>query len=372
MSVSESPRENGSAARLRVGVIGCGGIAQMMHLPHLRELHDRYEIAALCDLSPGVLRDVGADYGVTRLYTDYRALLAQDDIAAVLVLTAGSHAPVALAAAQAGKHLFVEKPLCYTLAEADAVLAAVRQANVTLMVGYMKRFDSGYLYLKNALASVERLRYVQVNVLHPAEEAYIEHHHLHRHRDIEPAALASLEASNRALVASVLGPGYGAGEEYAFVEVLLSSLVHDVNALRGLLGEPEEVLGTEIWNEGRCLVTTLRYTPDVHCVLAWTYLPDLRNYQETLAFYADAVRLRLEFPSPFLRNVPTPVVVERMDGAYAGETRIMPAPGEAFKEELLHFHHCVTTGQPPQTDGADARADVALLHRIFAARRPAH
>ena len=73
--------------RVKVGLIGCGSIAQVMHLPYLRELNDRFEIAALCDLSEGLLRVLGQDYGVHHTYTDYRAMLEHAALDAVMVLS---------------------------------------------------------------------------------------------------------------------------------------------------------------------------------------------------------------------------------------------------------------------------------------------
>jgi predicted dehydrogenase len=116
--------------RLRVGVIGCGGIAQMMHLPHLRELGDRFQVVALSDVNRATLDAVGDYYAIPTRYTDYHDLL-QTDVDAVLILTSGSHAEPAIAAARAGKHVFAEKPLCYTIAEADAIGEAVRASGVT-------------------------------------------------------------------------------------------------------------------------------------------------------------------------------------------------------------------------------------------------
>src|SRR5579863_8693578 len=131
--------------RLKVGVIGAGGIAQMMHLPHLRELHELYEVVALADVNERTLNAVGDYYGIARRFADYRDLL-ETDADAVLILTSGNHAPMCLAAANAGKSIFCEKPLCYTLADADAIAGAVARNGVTLMVGYMKRYDPAYRY----------------------------------------------------------------------------------------------------------------------------------------------------------------------------------------------------------------------------------
>jgi predicted dehydrogenase len=66
--------------RVKVGLIGCGMIAQVMHLPYLKELQERFEIAALCDVSPKLVKAVAADYGVSRTYTDYREMLDRADL----------------------------------------------------------------------------------------------------------------------------------------------------------------------------------------------------------------------------------------------------------------------------------------------------
>src|SRR5260370_3773015 len=96
--------------RLRVGVIGCGLIAQVMHLHYLRELSDRFEIAAVCDLSRTVVDRVGEANGVDRRFTDWTALL-EEPLDAVLLLPTGSPEPVAVAAAPAGRHRFIEAPI---------------------------------------------------------------------------------------------------------------------------------------------------------------------------------------------------------------------------------------------------------------------
>ncbi|HEX2514920.1 MAG TPA: Gfo/Idh/MocA family oxidoreductase, partial [Chloroflexota bacterium] len=112
----------GGDGRVHVGVVGCGSIAQIMHLPYLRELDDRFQIGALCDVSAGTLHAVGERYGVPphARYADFRELCASDLVDAVLICPNGSHVPPAVAALEAGKHVLVEKPLCSRLDEADA------------------------------------------------------------------------------------------------------------------------------------------------------------------------------------------------------------------------------------------------------------
>ena len=130
--------------RLKVGVIGAGVIAQVMHLNYLRELSDRFEVVALCDIS-GENADNNADrYNIGKRYTDWREMLDDADIDAVFILTSGSHAPIAIAAANAGKHVLVEKPMCFSVAEGLEMKAAADAAGVTLMVAYPKRYDPAF------------------------------------------------------------------------------------------------------------------------------------------------------------------------------------------------------------------------------------
>src|SRR4029453_5097797 len=129
---------NRSNRRVRVGVIGCGLVAQVMHLPHLRELDDRFDVVALSDLAPGSLEFAGAMFPSAGRHTAWEEWLGA--VGGVLVLTAGSHAPIAVAAAEAGAHVFVEKPMCFSVEEGEQMIAAAGANRVVLMVGSMRRY----------------------------------------------------------------------------------------------------------------------------------------------------------------------------------------------------------------------------------------
>ncbi|MGH2626791.1 MAG: Gfo/Idh/MocA family protein [Anaerolineales bacterium] len=359
-------------ARLRVGVIGCGAIAQIMHLPHLRQLGELFEIHSLCDASVRVLNAVGEAYGVDRRYTAYEDLLSQG-LDAVLVLTSGSHAAAALAALRAGAHVLVEKPMCFTLREADEMIAAAGRSRRTLMVGYMKRYDPGYRYAQAALPQLGEVKYIQINTLHPVETPFLEIHGLVRDGDIPEAAWAQMAADKRRLAEEALGP-VSETVQCIYTDVMLGSLVHDVNALRGLVGEPEAVEFTGVWPEGERLpviTTVLRHGHALRTVYTWAYLPDLHDYFEEIALMGDGGRIRIQFPSPYLRHFPTPVVVESMEGGAAVKRHATASYAESFKEELLHFHACATGGKAPLTDGVDARRDIEVLQQVVAAWKPA-
>src|SRR2546425_5627107 len=177
-------------ARIKIGVVGCGLIAQMMHLPHLRELADAYEVVALCDVSAATLKHVADHYDVRRRYIDYRDLL-KDEVEAIAVLSADSHGQLIVDALRTGKHVFTEKPMCYTLREADEILAAHARAGTVCLVGYMKRYDPAVRYATPLLRRLSDLRAIEITVLHPSEANQTGHHDLRRFVDVpgEPAAL---------------------------------------------------------------------------------------------------------------------------------------------------------------------------------------
>jgi predicted dehydrogenase len=349
---------------LRVGVVGCGLIAQVMHLPYLRELDDRFQIAALCDLSPATLDAVGDYYGVARRYTRWQDLVAED-LDVVMVLTAGSHhAPPAIAAAQAGRHVFVEKPMCYTLREADAMIAAAERAGVVLMVGNMKRFDPAYEHAIPLVATMRDLRLARITTLEAPLLPYVQHHRLTRVADVPAETLAALRSERQELLREALGPDASEEIQRVYADVLLDSLVHEVNAVRGLLGEPEAVTSAETWLGGQGVTAVLRYPEDIRCVLTWVNLPELRHYSQELAFYGPADRVILRLPSPFLRNEPTALIVEGMENGTAFEKSLTVSYEEAFKRELVHFHTCVVEGRRPRTSGSEARQDLVVLQAI--------
>jgi predicted dehydrogenase len=356
-------------SRMRVGVIGCGLIAQIMHLPHLKELHEQFEVVALCDVSPETLKYVGDYYGVHKRFADYRDLL-KESLDVAVVLSADSHGQVIVDALKAGKHVFTEKPMCYTLREADEILAAHKKAGTVCMVTYMKRYDPAFRYAQPLIQKMKDLQTVHITILHPNEVNQVGHHDIRRFPDVPAEARTRLRAEQDALIREAIGE-FTPLERRVFADNLLSTMVHDINVLRGLSGDPAEVLFTDVWAGGEGMLTCLRYASGVRAVISLQYLPDLANYDETVAYYAKADRVRLVFPSPFFRNMPTPVIVEGMEDGKAFEKRVIASMKEAFKEELLHFAECVQKGKTPVTTPEEAKGDVALLHQIFRAiKRP--
>ncbi|OQW68407.1 MAG: hypothetical protein BVN29_00795 [Nitrospira sp. ST-bin5] len=127
---------------LRVGVIGCGWFAQAVHLPILRRLSG-VELVAFADPDSARRQEAGRCVPTAQPHADYRDLLKMRDLDAVIVsVPTASHAEVAIAAMQQGKHVYLEKPIATSVLEADRVIQAWTKSGVVGMVGFNYRFNA--------------------------------------------------------------------------------------------------------------------------------------------------------------------------------------------------------------------------------------
>jgi predicted dehydrogenase len=357
-----------SVERLKIGIIGCGAIAQIQHLPHLRELSDEFEIGGLADLSPRLLEVVGGEYGVPpeRRFLDYQQLL-RSDIDGVIVCPSGSHAAPSIAAAQAGKHILVEKPMCTTVREAEAMVDAADRAGVLLMIAYMKRHEPAYSFAQRQVAEMDDVRFIQVNHLHPDNDLHTAEFKVHRFDDIPQHIRADSQVEQRALIAEALG--YEKAEElpaaiaHAY-NLILGSMIHDLGNLHGLFGPARRVLSSEIWLDGRGVSTVLDYGEQRRAVASWVDLPQLWDFKETLEVYGSDRRVLVSFPTGFARGLPSYVTLHGMDADRTPWRREYSWHDNPFKLELQHFGECIRTGKPPITPGREAIDDIRLVGEI--------
>jgi predicted dehydrogenase len=336
-------------------------IAQVMHLPHLRELDDEYELTAVCDISTTVAEACMREFGAACAVSQWQELVDMR-LDAVLVLTSGSHAPVAIAAAESGAHVFVEKPMCLSPDEGRAMIEAANRAGVQLMVGTMKRYDPAYQRLLELLPQVDDLRLVRVTTLESPFQPYVRHYPVVPPSGVPASVLEALREDDERRLEAAL-PGADEETRYCYRWMLLDNLVHEFNALRGALGEPERVTFADL---SRRVVSVNMTFAGVQCHLSWVDLPGIARYQQEFMFLAPDQRLTLTLPSPFLRNMPSELTIEGGEpgGTHSWSRVEIVSYEEAFKRELIEFHAAIREQRAPRTDGIDGLRDVALCHSV--------
>lgn len=156
----------GGIIMLKVGVIGVGSISVHHIQPYVK--NEDVELLAFCDIHEERLKEVGEKYGVELLYKDHRELLENEAIDAVSICTwNNSHAEIAIAALEAGKHVLVEKPLSMTVEEALKVEAAAKKADKVLQVGFVRRHGANTKVLKQFIDqdALGELYYAKASIL---------------------------------------------------------------------------------------------------------------------------------------------------------------------------------------------------------------
>lgn len=137
---------------LKIGIIGCGGIATQKHMPALSKLKN-VELVAFCDIIEERAQKACKNFGTAeaKVYTDYKELLKDETIEVIHVCTPNrSHSFISIDAMEAGKHVMCEKPMAKTSEEALSMVEAAKRTGKKLTIGYQNRYREDSMYLKRA------------------------------------------------------------------------------------------------------------------------------------------------------------------------------------------------------------------------------
>jgi myo-inositol 2-dehydrogenase/D-chiro-inositol 1-dehydrogenase len=377
-----TPTRASGPQRVRVGIVGLGAVAQAVHIPLLDRLGAQFQIAAIADLSPSLVEAIGERYRVppAERYLGIDALLTSHAIDALIILTSGSHGAATLAGLGRGLPVFVEKPLAYTLGEADGIAAALGKAGGAngaaeparkLQVGYMKLHDPAVARALEFGAEANGggpIRSIEVTVLHPTSAAQLAHARLLPSAGDVPAdVIAGLKAEDERLrlvalgvAAESIGPLYSA--------ILLGSVVHDLAIIRAFAGDPVGIDAVDVWPDDAwppSVAVAGRLAAGGRFSIRWHFLPDYPTYREEVRVVREGSTIELEFPAPYLLHAPTSLRITEADRGARRDVSVS-SYDEAFENELLAFHALVVNGTPPLSGVAEGRADIVTCQRIAA------
>jgi predicted dehydrogenase len=349
--------------KVKVGVVGLGEIAQIIHLPILQAHADKFEIAAICDISQELLSALGERYNVPaeHRYTDYNELPSQKDLDAVFVLNSDEyHTDTALAAIGHGKHVLIEKPMCLTRQEAEAIIKARNEAGVQVMVGYMRRYAPAFVQAAAHVHALEKINYARVRDIIGQNAQFVEQSSVVlRPKDIPPEALHDRAARASRLVKAAIGD---APPQLVGTYRLLCGLSsHDLSAMRELLGMPQRVIAARQW--GRFLTALFDY--ESFTVTFETGIDSNRRFDAHIQVYGDTKEIRVQYNTPYIRHLPTQLFINETEGEAFEERVIRPTFTDAYTMELLYFYEVVTHNVQPKTSAEDFVHDLELFDMII-------
>jgi predicted dehydrogenase len=357
---------------VRLGYVGAGALAQRVHLPTFAALPG-CRLLALAEVRRALGERVRARHGIPRLYADHRALAADPEIDAVAVSAAFALQPeIARDCLAAGKHVFMEKPMAISLAQADRLLAAGRASGARLMVAHMKRYDAGNELAHAIIAGWRRsgeagaLTYARA---HGFGGDWIAGLDVPVDTSDEPMPPAPTEANLPAWLPPAHATGYVS---------FLQQYVHNLNLLRYLLdaGDDARVHSADLDADGYTGVTVLAVA-GVRCVLETGRLA-YHRWDEHTQVYFERGWVHVWSPPLLQRQAVAEVEVYQAraddDGsppAAAGvrhtHTRALAEPrwSWAYRREAEHFVDCLRTGRPFRSSGEDTRTDIRLCEEIY-------
>ncbi len=226
------------AEPLRVGVIGCGAIAQGAHLPII-QFSEFETLQAVCDIKPKLAHMVGERYGALKIYTRIEDILNDSEVEAVIVsLYHDLHYEVVMEALRRGKHVLIEKPMTMSYDDSKAMVKEAAKYNLKLVVGYMWRYDRGTDF---ALQKVKNGEIGEVNfaICGGEEGAHGWEAGALKHMIITDEPVPEIKMRR---------PAWCEGSLISFAyEFLMDCGSHTIDLLRLFLGEPEEIIYTDVY-----------------------------------------------------------------------------------------------------------------------------
>ena len=355
---------SGAGQSIGVGVIGCGEIAQLMHLPILKELPGLH-IAALCDLSRELVDTLGDAYEVDARYLDPMALFADPGVHAVVICTY-DHAPLVAQSIMAGKHFIVEKPLGFTPEEAAPLVSALEASDVVGMVGYMKLFDPGYRAGVEQIHRIGRPKTVHVHDFAGRFDRYQSLYTQYRGTDVDQAALAAGREEAGRRIDAALGPDHAGYRDLYLTLLMLGS--HDLAVMRSAFGRATVTHAQAVGPTH--LLAVLELDDRVPAILEIAFGAQYEWWDEWMTVHGESEEVRIDFQNPYVRNTSARVRIRHGEDGQASETLVAAQPETAFRAQWRHFADCMRSGTEPISTLAGAMTDLELAVGIIRAMPP--
>jgi predicted dehydrogenase len=333
-------------------------MAQKVHIPNFHAIPD-CELVALAEVRQELGRQVQARYGIPKLYPDHTAMLSDPDIEAVAVSAAFAvQGQIARDALLAGKHVFMEKPMAVSLAQADTILGAARQSGKRLMVGYMKRYDAGNELVK---AKIDAFR--ASGELGPI--AYARNHGFCGDwtAGIDVPIVQTDEPKPDV---PAVGPEWLPDAYLGQYLGYLQQYTHNINLLRWFLDAADhvQVRAVDLDADGYTGIAVFDVN-GTRAVLETGRLSHYRWDEHTQVYFRDGW-VKTWAPPLLLKQVPAEVEIYRAGDEQIFERPIaQPAWSWSYKREAEHFVHSLRSGAQFRSSGEDTRTDVRLFEEIF-------
>ncbi|KAJ8133327.1 hypothetical protein O1611_g295 [Lasiodiplodia mahajangana] len=364
---------------LRVGIIGGGDVAQIVHIPTLVFLSRLYKIELLCDVSERTAKHCAQKFGIPRTTTNPEEVFGSTEIDVVFVLTSDEyHGPYTIRALQVGKHVLVEKPLTLSLQAAQEILDAERLApnGARVFVGYMRRYAPSLQAFKREISTIPSIKYARVRDIIGPNAYFISQSGTEPQKwydDIAADAGRDRQESLATLLEQAWGTPFAelSAEQMDYCCLLANLGSHGLGVMRDVLGGlPEEVLAST--DNARWYTIMFDYknrtdSQDRFTCLYETGLDNVPRFDSEVAVYGENKSVIIRYDTPFVKGLGITVEIdEKNEHGEKCHRSLQTSYEDAYTAELRELYECVANGKPIMTTAKDALEDIKLLKMIMA------
>ena len=344
--------------KVRLGYVGCGFMAQKVHIPNFASIPD-CELAAIAEVRKDIRESVADRYRIPKRCAHHLELTRDTDIDAVALSAASALQPeMAIDFLKAGKPVFMEKPMATTVEAANRLLEAERGGGARLMVGYMKRYDAGNIIARDTIRAFR-----ESGELGPV--TYVRAHGFCG--DWLGGIDTPMDQSAEAKPPSPsTAPDWLPEKWLRGYLGFLQQYTHNINLVRWLLdaGDDAKVRIADLDDNG-IAGTTIMQVAGARVVLESGSVAN-HSWDEHTQVYFQQGWVKTSSPSLLLKNVPASVEIYR---GKPEPVTTCPIPSPAwtwsYHNEAVHFIEKVKSGEPFDSSAQDTATDVRLYEEIY-------
>ncbi|KAF7555661.1 hypothetical protein G7Z17_g1969 [Cylindrodendrum hubeiense] len=298
-----SSPEDGTDRILRVGIIGCGEISQVAHIPNINFLAHRFRTTYLCDISDKSLRHCAQKVlgGTPKTTSSAEELCSSPNVDVVIIANADAyHVEHGLLALKNDKYCLIEKPASICFRDIDTLIEAEKTSRGKVFVGTMRRYATAFLDAVQEVGGMEK---------------------------------------------NTLG-------------------THDLSAMREIIGMPQAVVGAILKLPG---IFSVLFQYAGFPVTYESGLSGVPEFDAHIEVYSSEKIVKVEFDTPYIKGLPAIVTIREKVGNGYQERKIRKTYQDAYTLEMLEFYDCAVNGKTPKSSAEDARKDIELFEMIMKA-----
>ncbi|RKL47635.1 hypothetical protein BFJ72_g1867 [Fusarium proliferatum] len=340
---------------LRIGIIGCGEISQVAHIPNMNFLSHKYQTTYLCDISKQALAHctTRVQGGTPKTTTNAEELCSSPDVDVVLIANADAyHVEHGILALKNDKYCLIEKPAATCFRDIDRLIEAEKTSKGKVFVGTMRRYATAFIDAVAEVGGMQKIQYARVRDIIGPNSTFVEQNGTFPQKFNDFTEEDGQDRSRR--------------EADIFEQALVKDLgTHDLSAMREILGMPKSVAGAVLTLPG---IFSVLFQYDDFPVTYESGLSGVPQFDAHIEVYSANKIVRVNFDSPYVKGLPVIMTIREKIGEGGFQERIIRKTYEdPYTLEMLDLYDCVVGGKVPKTSAADARKDVELFEMILRA-----